>query len=132
MSILRDFRRAADAIERVAATLMAAANRHEDTAALTARLDELERERTMWQADVEALLMKAEGKLKAAANAEARERTMQKRADDIDPFSDPGEEIQAPIQESDAALGYPEEVLPLRMDVAPESKKASALRYKFS
>ena len=77
--------------------------------------------------------MKAEGKLKAAANAEACERTMQKRlGDESDPFLAPGEEIEATVPESDAPDGAPEEVLPLHLGMAPESPKAYATRMKFS
>ena len=133
MAILRDFRRIADSLERLAASVTAAASRQQSATALTERIEDLERERALWEADVEGLLAKAEGKLKAAANAEARERTMQRKsADGFDPFLAPGEEIEATVPESDAANGDPEKVLPLRLDVAPESPKAYATRMKFS
>jgi len=42
------------------------------------RLTALERSRAQFEADVQGLLQKADGKLKAANNSEARERTMRK------------------------------------------------------
>jgi len=133
MGVLKDFRRSTDALERIAAGFAAAARRLEDTSSLTERIQDLERTRGLWEADVEGLLQKAEGKLKAAANAEARERTMQKaHQNESDPFPDDSEEGEAAIQESDVEAGYPEEVLPLRVGVETESKKAYAIRAKFS
>ena len=133
MTVFRDFRRIADSLERLAASVTAAASRQQTATALTERIEDLERERSLWEAEVEGLLAKAEGKLKAAANSEARERTMQKRfADDADPFLAPGEEIEATVPAGDVEVGGTEEVLPLRLDVASESWKTRALMAKFS
>ena len=133
MAILRDFRRIADSLERLASSVTAAASRQQTASALTERIEALERERALWEADVEGLLAKAEGKLKASLNAEARERTMQKRlADDFDPFLAPGEEIEATVPEGDAEAGDPEEVLPLHLGVETITPKEQRLRMKFS
>lgn len=133
MSILRDFRRIADSLERLAASVTAAASRQQTSTALTERIEDLERERGLWEAEVEGLLAKAEGKLKAAANAEARERTMQKRlADEFDPFARPGEELEAPLPEGDVETRHAEEVRPVYETLAGETPKQYALRAKFS
>ena len=133
MKVLRDFRRIADALERLAASVTTAANRQQSATALTERIEDLERERGLWEADVEGLLAKAEGKLKAAANSEARERTMQKRlGDEADPFLGPGDEIEATVPAGDATNGEAEDVQQMRLDLAPISRKEYALRAKFS
>ena len=133
MGVLRDFRRIADSLERLAASVTAAASRQQDSVALTERIEDLERERALWEADVEGLLAKAEGKLKAASNAEARERTMQKRlGDESDPFLAAGEEIEATVPEGDVEVGDPEEVQPVHMGMETISAKEYALRAKFS
>ena len=133
MAVLRDFRRIADALERLAASVTAAASRQQSTTALTDRIEDLERERGLWEADVEGLLAKAEGKLKASLNAEARERTMQRKsADGFDPFLAPGEEIEATVPAGDATNGEAEELQQMRLDLAPISRKEYALRAKFS
>jgi len=87
----------------------------------------------MWEANIEGLLAKAEGKLKAAANAEARERTMQKRlADEFDPFNPDRPEVEAAVSEGDVEGGDEEEVQPVHMGMETISPKEYALRAKFS
>lgn len=131
MRVLRDFRRAVDAIERIGVAVSAAQRQRMDTAPVLQRLLDLEQSRAIWEAEVEALLMKAEGKLKAAANSEARERTMQKsRETDPDPFDFDRVEVEEVVP-----LGYApaseEEALPaVRLDVARDHKTL-ALRHKF-
>ena len=133
MGVLKDFRRATDALERIATALNGALRSTQASTLPMERLQELERSRALWEADVEGLLQKAEGKLRAAANAEARERTMKDfHEDDVDPFPPDSPEVQARLQDDDAEAVYPEEVLPLPVDVASESRKAFALRMKFS
>jgi len=133
MGVLRDFRRAVDALERIASGLNGAVRALHENSPATERLEELERSRALWEADVEGMLQKAEGKLKAAANSEARERTMRKAYEnELDPFGEDREELQEAFQEGDAEIGYPEEVLPVRMGVEAISKKQQALRMKFS
>jgi len=131
MAVLRDFRRIADALEKLTAThkrvLLLAEAQHPSEE----RLDDLELSRHRFEAEMEGLLLKAEGKLKAAANAEARERHQrQKRDADFDPFLDDREEIEEALPESDAPLGDPEELQPMRMGLETNSK-AHALRAKW-
>jgi len=132
MGILNDFRRATDALERIATALNGALRSNQASTLPLERLQELERSRSLWEADVEGLLQKAEGKLRAAANAEARERTMKDfHEDDVDPFPPDSPEVEARIQDDDAENVFAEEVLPVPVDVAPETRKAFALRMKF-
>ncbi len=131
LGLFRDFRRAADALERLAAGMSAAQRERLDTAPVFERLHELEQSRSLWEAEVEGILAKAEGKLKAAANSEARERTMRKsREADIDPFNIDSEEVEGGLPAEDAWLSHPQEVQPVRVDVAPDYKTL-ALSRKF-
>jgi len=132
MGVLRDFRRAADALERISVELSVAAVNRAETGPLLERLVALEQGRAMWEAEVEGILAKAEGKLKAAANSEARERTMQKsRGADLDPFDFDSEEEPEILPVRYAEAGEEEEVQAVRVDVAPDYK-ALALNRKFS
>lgn len=133
MRVLADFRRAVDALERIATGLNGAVRAMNDTEPSSDRLDELERSRALWEADVEGMLQKAEGKLKAANNSEARERTMRKAyEDDIDPFPPDGEEIQETFPQSDVPPGFEEEMQPLRLGMEAVSPRQLALRHKYS
>jgi len=80
---------------------------------------------------MEGLLAKAEGKLKAASNAEARERTMRKSYEEIDPFNQESIPLEAPTPGGDVEGGETDGLPPVRMDLAPNSK-AYALRAKYS
>ena len=100
------------------------------------RLELLELSRVRFEAECEGMLLKADGKLKAASSAEARERQLSKRHEKrfVDPF--PADGDGQPPQEGDAL--YPdhapaseaEGLLPVRMGVA-ETPKALALRAKW-
>jgi len=83
---------------------------------------------------MQGLLLKADGKLKAAANAEARERQLkksyEKNLDTFDPDSDPGAEATRLLPDDDPR-GEKARVPPVRVAVAPDSKE-QALRAKWS
>jgi len=82
----------------------------------------------MWEAEMEAGLLKADSKYKAAAAAETRTRKLN---DKLDLFDEEGEEVEAGIPPEHAATGEAERMLPLRVGLAPANKKTRALRYKF-
>jgi len=115
--------------------LVAAAEREESLGPALDRLAALETSRHQFNAEIEGLLLRAEGKLKAALNAEARERT-QRRAyeSQLDPFPENGEgapsEAQEGVQQLDAAISEGERLQAMRLDVAP-SNKALAQRAKW-
>jgi len=99
------------------------------------RLRLLEQGRHQFEALCEGLLLKAEGKLRAANNAEARERQMRKAYEHlIDPLVEEGERPEAaagnPDLHYDAAPSEQERLHALRLDVAPNNK-AFAQRAKF-
>ena len=101
----------------------------------TARLEALELSRLQWEATCEGLLQKAEGKLHAAANAEARERANKRSyAHLLDPLAEDGEEPETAARYPDSSLDAPpseeERLSAMRLDVAA-SPKALAQRAKF-
>ena len=97
------------------------------------RLDELERSRAGWEAEIEASILKADSTLKSASNAESRSRTMLRHAEKLsDPFSENGDEVEERLPPLNAVPGAPEGVLPLREDLEILSPKQQALRMKFS
>jgi len=101
----------------------------------TARLEALELGHLQWEAMCEGLLLKAEGKLRAANNAEARERANKKSyAHLIDPFPEDGADPEArgrdAPSDNDAPPSEEERLQSLRLDVAA-SPKALAQRAKF-
>jgi len=128
LTVFSDFRRCADALERLAATQSAALK----NAPSVERLDALELDRHQFEAEMEGLLLKAEGKLKAANNSEARERHQRERHErDFDPFPEDSEEIERRVQDFDAESVEAEEVQPLHLGLEKNSK-AHALRAKWS
>ena len=132
MGLLRDFRHGVDALERIAAGLNGAVRASHENAPSTERLDEMERRQGMWEAEVEAALMKAEGKLKAAANSEARERTMKKSREDLFDGLDPdSEEVRGPVPAGHVEASETEGMHVMHVDVPPFNSKAHALRAKF-
>ncbi len=95
------------------------------------RLQELERTRAMWEAEMEALQVKADSTLKSASNAESRSRTMLRHAEKLaDPLDFEGEEIEAAVPAGHAPGGEEEGLQPVHLGVAP-SHKELALRHKF-
>ncbi len=98
------------------------------------RLEALELSRHQFEAMCEGLLQKAEGKLRAANNAEARERANKKSYEHLlDPLAEDGEQSPAPDSHfgNDAPAGEAERLQALRLDVAPTNPKTLAQRAKF-
>lgn len=100
------------------------------------RLEALEHSRATWEAEMEGFLLKADGKLKAANNSEARERTMRKAYEAIaDPFDPDSEEGISPEQQhlrlGNAPPSEEEGVYDVPVGVEGEDWKARALRAKF-
>jgi len=125
------FRRLVDALEGLRGALETAEEQRAEAGSALERIESLELSRGQWEAEVEAVLMKAEGKLQAANNAEARERTMRKSYEKhVDPFGDEGAEVPEAVPAGDAEGSEEDWVQPLRMDVA-EDDKTRALRMKF-
>jgi len=68
----------------------------------TERLERLETDRHQFEAEVQGLLLKADGKLKAASNAEARERQLKRSYErQFDPLAEDVDEVEAPARDTD-------------------------------
>ena len=133
MPIFRRFSRLVEAIEAVGISLERLAKAQEDVAPAIVRLDALELSRHQFEAMMEGLFLKAEGKLKAASNAEARERQLKKSYErNLDPLDPDGEEGPEPaaVLQLNAASSEEERLSAMRLDVAP-NHKTRALMYKF-
>jgi len=105
-------------------------------AVLGERLDSLELSRSLWEANMEALVLKATGKFQASRNAEERAKKM--RDFDEDLFDDePEDRVEAEIQRPggflpDAYVQASEEAGVHGVPVGMEADgKAFALRAKF-
>ena len=124
-----------DALSSLNNTLDKLCQAQQELGPATDRLEALELSRHQWEATCEGLLQKAEGKLRAANNAEARERANKRSYEHLlDPLAEIGLEPEAPARDPDggnhAAPGEAEGVPPVRVDVAP-SDKTLAQRAKF-
>lgn len=129
MGFFREISRLPDALHRLSATLQAVAESQREHAPSLERLDELERNHAIWEAEMDARMMKADSKYKAANNAEQRTR---KQIEKLDPFDDQGAEVPEGIPPKYAGAVDPEGMLPLHEDLAVLSPKQLALRMKFS
>jgi len=101
----------------------------------TERLELLELSRHQFEANCEGMLLRAEGKLGAAKNAEQRERQLKKSyahlVDTVDEIGvEPETAERYPDSNHDAATSEEERVSALPLDVAV-SPKALAQRAKF-
>jgi len=99
------------------------------------RLEELERSHSLFEARCEGLLLRAEGKERAARNAEQRERALKKSYENIsDEFAETGDEPEKThgthVLSDDAPRGEAERVQSLRLDVETDNK-AIAKRAKW-
>ena len=139
MGILREIRRLPEqihglavALKAVSANLAALIELQQANGPSDERLEQLELSRATWEAEMTALLLKAESTLKSAANAESRSRTMMKHAEKLTgPFTENGEPLEEGIPPEYAVAGKEEGVPPVRVDVAPVSQKELAKRMKF-
>lgn len=138
MSVLSDFRRLPEEIQTLGVAVLLVSKNLEDLILLQVekggtdeRLDELERRRAGWEAEIEATLLKADSTLKAASNAESRSRTMLRHAEKLsDPLGLEGEEEPDAISESHVPRSEEEGLLDVPLALAPTAKEL-ALRAKF-
>jgi len=97
------------------------------------RLDALERSRATWEAEMEAVGMRAGSTLKAARSAEERTRSMVKVADEVDDGNSDGEaEIRRALEEynlsiRDAETGEAKGLPAVYNDVETRSTKAAMM-----
>lgn len=134
-TIFRDFRRLVEALQQLVGVLRELLHVQRGAGPALDRISALELSRHQFEAEIQGVLLKADGKLKAANNAEARERQLKKSYErDADPFGDPSEEVAEagrPVLVNDAAERQGERVPSLRVGLAPD-RKAAALTAKWS
>jgi len=129
LGIFREISRLPDALHRLSAALQAVAESQREHAPAADRLDDLERSRSIWEAECEAELLKATSKYKAAAAAEQR---MRKLSDKVDPFTEEGDDVEAGVPALDAFTSEAEGLQPVHQGLAFLDAKQQALRMKFS
>jgi len=126
---------AVQALLHISALLSSVLERWQEDGDLGGRLEELERSRALWEAEVDALIMRAESTLKAAKNAEMRSKTMAKTYESFfDTVGENGiEALQAAawraVPDADGAPGDEEELQSVPLGL--EGGKAHATRIKF-
>ena len=133
MSIFSGFRRHLEALQALTEALQELVLIQQDLGPALDRLEVLERSRHHFEAECEGMLLKADGKLKAATSAEARERQLKKANDrHADPFAEAGEEGTEPaaVFPNHAAAGEDPGLPAVRLALAPNNK-AHAVRAKF-
>jgi len=140
--VFRAFRRLLAGIELIAerlqgltVVLVKILRAQQELGPATDRLDNLERERAQFQAEIEGLLLRADGKLRAANNSEARERQLKKSYERlVDTVDENGDGSETSRRHSDSGndvkAGEAEGVPPVHLDVAP-TNKTLAQRAKF-
>lgn len=127
------------AVRDIADQLPAVLDRGADAAELAARLEDLELSRARWEAEIDALILKADSSFKSAAAAESRARTMkrsyEKIAGELDPDRLDELEVEGRrrVQDRDAEASEEEGVPLMRPDLAGLSlnSKVLAQRLKF-
>jgi len=106
-----------------------------DLSAVTERVDQIELSAAKWQAEAEALILKADSQFQNARNAEERARSKQKRLDDDSEGSLESEELsrayQRYLQDVDAETREGNGLPGVRESVEIQPRKALALRAKF-
>jgi len=135
MTIFGSFRRLVAGIEALESALRDLERTQREQGPATERLDALELSRHQFEAECHANVLKADSTLKAAANAEQRERHLkrqnEKLVDDFDPVN---EDRTSPPRDADlghdAAAGEEERLQAMRLVLAP-NKKARAVAAKW-
>ena len=135
ISIFRQFRRLLDIIQALVDSIERLARVQEELGPALDRLNSLELSRHQFEAECEGMLLKADGKLRAANSSEQRERQLKKTndkhaLDPFDPDGDPGPEQGYPVLKNDAPAGEGEGVPPMRLALATNDK-AYAQRAKW-
>lgn len=134
-AVFRGFRRLLEALELIGLALSELVAAHRDAGQFLDRINALERSRHQFEAECEGKLLRADGKLKAASNAEARERQLKRSyervTDQFDPDgAEPEDPERAALLEHDAQEREAERVQAMRLGLAPNNKTL-AIRAKF-
>jgi len=121
--MLRGFSRLLDALNGISASLDELTVVQQMAGPATDRLEALELHRAQFEAEMKGLLLEADGKRKAAANAEARERKM-KESYESEAFDPDGQESAEArrLLPDDAPGGKTEGLPPVRVALATNDK----------
>jgi len=129
--VLQDFRHLVEAVQDLVAVLRELLLIQREAGPALDRLNALELSRHQFEAEMQGVLLKADGKLKAANNAEARERQLKKAYERLS-IEFPGEveevaEAGRAVLPVDAPSGETERVSALRLDLAADPKAAAVM-----
>ena len=136
MPVFRWFRQLTDAIQSLTLAVVELADIQRQLGPALDRLEALEHSRHHFEAECEGMLLKADGKFKAATSAEQRERQLKKANERrlTDPFGAEGEvpllEGRDPDVRVDAEGGEAQGMPAVRLAVA-SNDKAHAVRTKW-
>lgn len=135
LTIFRGFRRFLEALEGIAFELGALVEVQKDAGTALERIDTLELSRHKFEAECEGKLLQADGKLKAASNAEARERQLKRSYERLVDESDidgavPEAAEGSPVLSHDVAASETERMRSLPL-VLETNTKAHAVRAKW-
>ena len=132
--VFQGFRRLLESIQALTDAVLALNETQRQLGPALDRLEALERSRHHFEADCEGMLLKADGKLKAATSAEQRERQLKKANDKTaDAFDLDSEEAplgRTHIPEDDAPGGQAPGLPPVRLALA-SNNKAHAVKTKW-
>jgi len=131
--LFRGFRRLVEAIQELHLAVKELSHVQRQLGPALDRLEALEHSRHQFEAECEGMLLKADGKLKAASSAEQRERQLKKANErlsfEFDPASEEGAERETVLTD-DAAGGEAPRVPPVRLALATNNK-AHAVKTKW-
>jgi len=100
--MFKTFRAVSEALDTLSVELRRSTDARKGSGDLAERIEGLELSRAKWEAEIEALLLKAGGKLQASNNAESRARTMKRNYEDF--FADGDVDIPEAVEAERLAL----------------------------
>lgn len=128
--LFHDFRRLSEGVQDLVLVLGDLLQVQRDAGPAVDRITALELSRHEFEAECGGVLLKADGKLKAANNAEQRERQLKRSyeaiVEELGEAGGPGPGA-SPVLPDDAEAGKAERVPALRLDVAPDPKAAALM-----
>jgi len=130
LAIFQGFRQLVGALVSIADALCDLVRIQRELGPAIDRLDALELSRHQFEAECQGMLLRADGKLKAATSAEQRERQLKKtNAKLVDQFDLIGEEV--PVAPADVGHDAPgseaPRLPPVRLDLAANRKGAALM-----
>jgi len=132
LGLLRQIRALPEAILRLAAAVDDVSTDMALRRPADERLEQLELSRAKWEAEIGALILKADSTYKSASNAESRARTMVRAYEkELDPFPEDGDEAEREVVREEHVEGGGENGVQAMYPYVAPSPKALALRAKW-